>query len=502
MVPDMIIPEEIPIVARGQAMEKEIIIRAENDETMVAVIEDKRLVELYIDRVDEERLTGNIYKGVVENVLPGMQAAFVDIGLSKNSFLYIREVLPKSASEDEIPETVEISDLLKKNQEILIQIVKEPTPTKGARVTTHLTLAGRYLVLMPTVSYIGISRRIEDEAERDRLLSMAEKICPAGMGLIVRTVAYGAKEEELLADLKWLKGVWSKIVNKSAHSGGGKLIYKDLDLLSSIMRDQVTEEVDKIIVNSEDTYKAVMDSLQFFPGDYKERVVVRNMLEVFEEYDLINEIKKAGKRKAWLKNGGHIIIDNTEALTAIDVNTGKYVGTTNLEDTVVNANLEAVEEIVRQIRLRNIGGIIIIDFIDMEKMEDREKVINALAEELKKDRIKTNILGLTQLGLLEMTRKKTGHGLNQMMDTECAFCDGRGRVFNHSMTCLQIRYEVEKLAKTTTSDTVVISAAPEIIKYIKLNRLNSKWAKITGKSIILREAEVSGHEICVRGDFE
>lgn len=484
-------------------MEKEIIIRAESDETMVGVIEDRRLVELYIDRVDEERLTGNIYKGVVENVLPGMQAAFVDIGLSKNSFLYIREVLPKTQNEEEdLTSDVEITDLLKKNQEILIQIVKEPTPTKGARVTTHLTLAGRYLVLMPTVSYIGISRRIEDEEERDRLVSLAEKICPQDMGIIVRTVAYGAKEEDLLSDLKWLKGVWSKIVNKSVRSGGPKLIYKDLDLLSSIMRDQVTEDVDKIIVNSEETYKAVMESLQFLPSEYKKRVIVRDMLEVFKEYDLINEIKTAGTRKAWLKNGGHIIIDNTEALTAIDVNTGKYVGTTNLEDTVVNANLEAVEEIVRQIRLRNIGGIIIIDFIDMEKIEDRERVINALAEELKKDRVKTNILGLTQLGLLEMTRKKTGHGLNQMMDTECTFCDGRGRVFNHSMTCLEIRYEVEKLAKTTKADALVISAAPDIIQYIRHNKLNAKWANETGKEIVLQETAISGHEITVHGNFD
>ena len=359
-------------------MKKEIIIRAESDETMVAVMEDRRLVELYIDRADEERLTGNIYKGIVENVLPGMQAAFVDIGLNKNSFLYIREVLPKVTAEDESIDNVGINDLLKKGQEILIQIVKEPTPTKGARVTTHLTLAGRYLVLMPTVSYIGISRRIEDEKERQRLSEMAEKICPEGMGIIVRTVAQGAGEEELLADLKWLRSVWSKIVNKSAHSKGSRLIYKDLNLLSSILRDQVTEDVTRIIVNSQETYDAVIEGLQFFNGDYKDRVTIANMMTVFEEYNLFEEIKKAGKRKAWLKNGGYIVIDNTEALTAIDVNTGKYVGTTNLEDTVVNANIEAVEEIVRQVRLRNIGGIIIIDFIDMEKEEDREKVIAAL----------------------------------------------------------------------------------------------------------------------------
>lgn len=481
-------------------MEKEIIIRWENDETMVAVIEDRHLVELYIDRADEERLTGNIYKGVVENVLPGMQAAFVDIGLSKNSFLYIREVLPKvnADAEDDEEIKVDISDLLKKNQEILIQIVKEPTPTKGARVTTHLTLAGRYLVLMPTVSYVGISRRIEDEEERDRLTSLAEKICPKDMGLIVRTVAQGAGEDELIADLKWLKSVWGKIVNKSVHSGGGKLIYKDLDLLASIIRDQVNEDVNKIIVNNEETYHAVMESLQFFPGDYKERVVVQDMMEVFESYDLINEIKKAGKRKAWLKNGGHIIIDNTEALTAIDVNTGKYVGTTNLEDTVVNANLEAVQEIVRQIRLRNIGGIIIIDFIDMESPQDRQRVIDALAVELKKDRVKTNILGLTQLGLLEMTRKKTGHGLNQMMDKECAICDGRGRLFNYSMTCLQIRHEVEKQARETVSDTIAVVADSDIIQYIRHNKLDAKWAKTTGKKIQLKSVELSGHDVVVR----
>lgn len=482
-------------------MEKEIIIRAESDETLVAVMEDRRLVELYIDRADEERLTGNIYKGIVENVLPGMQAAFVDIGLSKNSFLYIREVLPKVSLDEEPIDDVDIGDLLKKGQEILIQIVKEPTPTKGARVTTHLTLAGRYLVLMPTVSYIGISRRIEEEAERERLAKLAESICPEGMGVIVRTVAQGAGEEELIADLKWLKSVWGKIVNKSAHSRGSKLIYKDLNLLSSILRDQVTDEVTRIIVNDQDTYDAVIDGLQFFPGDYKRKVVVADMMQIFDDYNLFEEIKKAGKRKAWLKNGGYIVIDNTEALTAIDVNTGKYVGTTNLEDTVVNANIEAVEEIVRQVRLRNIGGIVIIDFIDMEKEEDREKVIEALGKELKKDRVKTNILGLTQLGLLEMTRKKTGHGLNQMMDRECGCCDGRGRLYNDSMVCLEIRHIVNKEAAMTVAKAIRVEAAPALIQYIKYNKLQSKWENEVGKRIILAGNDNLCHGFTVRPDF-
>lgn len=483
-------------------MEKEIIIRAESDETLVAVMEDNRLVELYIDRADEERLTGNIYKGIVENVLPGMQAAFVDIGLNKNSFLYIREVLPKVSLDDEAPVDVDISDLLKKGQEILIQIVKEPTPTKGARVTTHLTLAGRYLVLMPTVSYIGISRRIEDEAERNRLSRLAENICPEGMGVIVRTVAQGAGEEELLADLKWLKSVWGKIINKSAHTKGSKLIYKDLNLLSSILRDQVTDAVTKIIVNDQDTYDAVIDGLQFFPGDYKQKVVIADMMRIFDDFDLFEQIKKAGKRKAWLKNGGYIVIDNTEALTSIDVNTGKYVGTTNLEDTVVNANIEAVEEIVRQVRLRNIGGIIIIDFIDMEKEEDREKVIDALNKELKKDRVKTNILGLTQLGLLEMTRKKTGHGLNQMMDRECGCCDGRGRLYNDSMVCLEIRHIVNREAEGTVANTIRVESHPSLIQYIKYNKLHNKWEKETGKKIQLAGNENLCHGFTVRPVFD
>ncbi len=482
-------------------MEKEIIIRAESDETLVAVIEDRRLVELYIDRADEERLTGNIYKGIVENVLPGMQAAFVDIGLNKNSFLYIREVLPKISLEEDAPPAADISDLLKKGQEILIQIVKEPTPTKGARVTTHLTLAGRYLVLMPTVSYIGISRRIEEEAERERLSRLAENICPEGMGVIVRTVAQGAGEEELIADLKWLKSVWSKIINKSAHTKGSKLIYKDLNLLASILRDQVTDAVTRIIVNDQETYDAVIDGLQFFPGDYKQKVVIADMMRIFDDYDLFEEIKKAGKRKAWLRNGGYIVIDNTEALTAIDVNTGKYVGTTNLEDTVVNANIEAVEEIVRQVRLRNIGGIIIIDFIDMEKEEDREKVMEALSKELKKDRVKTNILGLTQLGLLEMTRKKTGHGLNQMMDRECGCCDGRGRLYNDSMVCLEIRHIVNREAVATAADTIRVETSPALIQYIKYNKLQSKWEKEAGKKIVLAANDNLCHGFIVRPVF-
>lgn len=469
-------------------MEKEVIIRAESDETMVAVIEDHRLVELYLDRDDEERLTGNIYKGVVENVLPGMQAAFVDIGLAKNSFLYIREVLPKTGLEEEkLPSDADITKILKRNQEVLVQIVKEPTPSKGARVTTHLTLAGRYLVLMPTMEYVGISRRIEETAERERLGAIAEHLRPKGMGLIVRTVAQGAGEEELASDLKWLKTVWGRIMNKSSHSKGRSLIYKDLNLLSSIIRDQVDDNVNRIIVNSEEAYEMVMECLTYFPGEFKKRVIISDMLRVFEEYNLPDEIRKVGRRKSWLKSGGYIVIDMAEALTVIDVNTGKFVGSTCLEDTVVRTNLEAVGEIARQLRLRNIGGIVVIDFIDMDNAADQLKVIEALTAELKKDRVKTNVLGMTKLGLLEMTRKKTGHGITQMMDRECPHCEGRGRIFNFSLHCLKIRHEVNKLAKSTVSSTICLKAPSELAQYIRSNKLLPKWEKECRKRLLLIE---------------
>ena len=283
-----------------------------------------------------------------------------------------------------------------------------------------------------------------------------------------------------------------------------------LDKIQTVVLDEADrmldmgffKDVTRIIVNSQETYDAVIEGLQFFNGDYKDRVTIANMMTVFEEYNLFEEIKKAGKRKAWLKNGGYIVIDNTEALTAIDVNTGKYVGTTNLEDTVVNANIEAVEEIVRQVRLRNIGGIIIIDFIDMEKEEDREKVIAALEKELKKDRVKTNILGLTQLGLLEMTRKKTGHGLNQMMDRECGCCDGRGHVYNDSIVCLEIRHCVDKEASMTAADTIRVEAATSLIQYIKYNKLHQKWERECGKKIVLVGDDNMCHGFTVRPEFE
>jgi ribonuclease G len=397
---------------------KEIIVNVREEETRVAVIEDKVVVEVYIERSLNQRLVGNIYKGKVENVLPGMQAAFVDIGLEKNAFLFVEDVLPpRNVGNHELSSVpgININDVLKEGQEILVQIAKEPLGTKGARVTTYITLPGRYLVLMPTVDYIGISRRIEVEEERERLREVAERVRPPHMGLIVRTVAEGLSEEELQQDIALLIRLWKKIQNRSYHGPVLNLIHKDLELVQRILRDLFTEDIDNLIIDSRYDYEKVMEFMELTSPLLKGRVTLYEQDNLFEKFGVEEEIERILKSRVWLKCGGYIVIDQTEALTAIDVNTGKFVGSTNLADTVLKTNLEACIEIARQLRLRNIGGIIIIDFIDMQDTEHQGKVLQLLEVEIRKDKTKTNILGLTQLGLVEVTRKKVRQGLENVL---------------------------------------------------------------------------------------
>lgn len=392
-------------------MYKEILIKMEPDETAVAVVEDQQLVEIYLERSSNQRIAGNIYEGVVENVLPGMQAAFVDIGLEKNSFLYVEEAAPQHTCDDEDggeQRKYSIGEVVKEGQEILVQIVKEPVGTKGARVTTHLTLPGRYVVLMPTVDYVGISRRIEAEGERKRLKALADEIRPEGMGLIVRTVAEGMMQDELSSDVEMLVKLWKKVQYKAVKSSAPQLIHKDLELLQRIVRDTLTDDVDRVLVNSKEGYEKILEILDITAPQMKNKVMIKDVKDIFQLYDIPNQLEKVIKRKVWLKSGGYLIIDQAEALTAIDVNTGKFVGTTNLSDTVLKTNMEATMEIAHHLRVRNIGGIIIIDFIDMDIPQHKAMVLEALENELKRDKTKTNILGFTQLGLLEMTRKRWG----------------------------------------------------------------------------------------------
>ena len=401
-------------------MFKEIVVNVGEEETRVAVLEDNVPVEIYIERAVNQRLVGNIFKGQVENVLPGMQAAFVNIGLEKNAFLYVEDALPARSSEvngqgGTALGGANICDILKQGQEVLVQIVKEPIGTKGPRVTIHITLPGRYLVLMPTVDYIGISRRIESEKERERLKDLASRVKPEGMGIIVRTVAEGVEEEEFRQDIVLLTKLWRKILSRAAHGPAPNLVHRDLELVQRILRDIFTEDVDRLTLDSRYECEKVLDLLDITGPRLKLKVFFDERENIFEEYGIEQEIEKALKRKVWLKCGGYLVIDQAEALTAIDVNTGKYVGTINLEDTVHKTNLEAAREIGRQLRLRNIGGIVIVDFIDMSEEGHRQEVLQTLEAEIKRDKTKTNILGLTQLGLVEMTRKKVRPSLAEVL---------------------------------------------------------------------------------------
>ena len=473
-------------------MLKEIIVNVGEEETRVAVLEDKTAVEIYIERSVNQRLVGNIFKGQVENVLPGMQAAFVNIGLEKNAFLYVEDALPATSAEgfdqgDSIL-GANISDILKQGQEVLVQIVKEPIGTKGPRVTTHITLPGRYLVLMPTVDYIGISRRIESEKERERLKDLASRVKPDGMGIIVRTVAEGMEEEEFRQDIILLTKLWRKILSRAAHGPVPNLVHRDLELIQRILRDVFTEDVDRLILDSRYEYEKVLDLLDIISPRLKFKVILDERENVFQDYGIEQEIEKALKRKVWLKSGGYLVIDQAEALTAVDVNTGKYVGSINLEDTVLKTNLEAAQEIARQLRLRNIGGIIIVDFIDMNKEVHRQEVLHALEEEIKKDKTKTNILGITQLGLVEMTRKKVRPSLAEVVQKPCPYCEGKGKVLSEETLGIHFKNQIYNVARRTPAHTILVEANPAVAARLigsggaNLRDLESK----TGKSLYIR----------------
>jgi len=440
-------------------MNKEIIIQSNEDETQVAVLEDDQLVEIYIERSMSDRLVGSIYKGKVENVLPGMQAAFVDIGLEKNAFLYIEDAIPNGCDIDNGTK-VNIRDILKEGQEVVVQVSKEPIGNKGPRVTRHLTLPGRFMVLMPGVDYIGISRRIVDESERERLKNVTEEIKPPKIGVIVRTVAEGVTKEELEEDLELLLKNWQRIEHKGRISGAPMLIHKDLELIKRILRDVVTDDVRRILVNSHFTYEKIMELIG--QKRLKYEVTLSEDTNLFSKYHIRQELLRALKRKVWLKSGGYIIIDQTEALTSIDVNTGKYVGSVDLEDTVSKTNLEAAVEIARQLRLRNIGGIIIIDFIDMENEVHQKQVLAKLEEELHKDKTRAHILGITSLGLVEMTRKKMRHSLSTALEKPCPCCEGKGRILSESTIVIQIKEELRELASRTLADIISVNVNPGV----------------------------------------
>ena len=462
-------------------MANELVINTTPHETRIALIENGTIAELYIERSRVKGIVGNIYKGKVIRVLPGMQAAFVDIGLEKAAFLYVADVFEaiedyesfmdgadkKNGQLDEDGHAINpmhpIEELLQEGQEILVQVSKEPIGTKGARITAHISLPGRHLVYMPTVDHVGVSRRIENEEERERLKEIVERVKPTSGGFIIRTVSEGKSEEDLLTDMQYLTMLWEEVVKKNEKAHAPCLIHSDLDVTQKVVRDILTEDVDRIAVDSKPEYDKIIQFISTFMPKIKYSIELYEENEpIFDHFGLEVEISRALGRKVWLKSGGYIIIEQTEALTAIDVNTGRYVGKHNLEDTILKTNLEAVKEIAYQLRLRNIGGIIIIDFIDMEKEVNREKVFTALEEALKADKSKTNILKMSDLGLLEMTRKRVRESIGRLMCEPCPYCEGLGYVKSKTTVCQEIFRELRREMLGLRGTKVMLTVHPQV----------------------------------------
>ncbi|MBI5598205.1 MAG: Rne/Rng family ribonuclease [Deltaproteobacteria bacterium] len=430
---------------------KEILIDSNPFETRLAITEDDRLAEFYVERKRDRGITGNIYKGKVVRVLPGMQAAFVEIGLERTAFLHAADVMENVEFEDESGQREEakgggrIQDLLTEGQEILVQAEKEPMGTKGARLTSYIALPGRYLVLMPTYGRVGVSRRISNEGERRRLRDIVSKLKPQGVGFIIRTVCEGRRAQEIKADMEFLLKLWQTVSKKSGESRAPALIYGELDLTLRAIRDIFGDEVRRFVIDSKDEHERTVRFVDEFMPELSGRIDLHTGPEaMFDARGIEIELEKALEKKVWLPSGGHIVIDQMEALTAIDVNTGKYVGKKSSEDTILKTNLEALGEIVNQLRLRNIGGIIVIDFIDMTKYSNRDKVYKALKEALKEDKARTNILKVSELGIVEMTRKRTRESITQSLLEPCPYCDGNGLVKGRDTIIMEIYKDLIK----------------------------------------------------------
>ncbi len=434
-------------------MIKDILIENESGQTRLALLEDGELSEYYVERKGQEKLAGNIYLGRAANILPGMQAAFVDIGLEKNAFLHAGDILVDSCDQEAIKNRLgnpSIKKILKPGQEIMVQVIKEPGGTKGPRISSHVTLPGRLAVLLPTVEYIGISRRIEEEWERMRLKEIAETLRPEGMGLIVRTAAVGAEENDLRQDVEYLLRLWKSICKRAAHSTSPALIHRDESLVYRSVRDMLSGDVRALYVDSQEQFQSAYDTAGMLSPELQERVVFYQGNEpLFDRYRIDAQFAKATSRHVWLKSGGYLVIDHTEALTVIDVNTGKFVGSRSLSETIFKLNCEAATEIARQLRIRDVGGIIIIDFIDMESESDRDKLLAHLRQLLKNDRTKTNLVGLTGLGLVELTRKKVHQPIHTQLNRQCPECQGSGMVASDETVARAILHELKGRAASS-----------------------------------------------------
>ncbi len=475
-------------------MQRRIIISSDDYEVRVAVVENSKLAEYYFERHNEQRIVGNIYKGVVTSIIPGIEAAFVDIGLTRNAFLYVNDLFPQINefgyfsddeeglegeedldNDDENGEAVlpplTIGDLLKEQQQILVQLHKEPIGAKGSRITTNISLPGRYLVLLPCTNHVGISRRIEDDDERQRLKELVSELLPENMGVIVRTAGKDMGEEEFKKDLHFLLSEWERIRSKSDRCSAPALIYQNPGMVFLIIRDLISDGIDEIVVDEPKLYTEIVE---FIKDQHPHSVYKLDFYDdnapLFRAYGIESEIENLRSKKVWLSCGGYIVIDETEAMTVIDVNTGRYVGKHNLEETVYQANQEAATEIARQLRLRDIGGIIIIDFIDMRSKTHQDSMIEHFQNCLKRDRSRTHLYPLTPLGLLQMTRKRVRKSLNKSLTQPCYYCKRDGQIMSNESMIIKIFRTFEEICKEEGAHNVILKVHPRLASKINQER--------------------------------
>ena len=452
-------------------MSEEILVNITPQETRVAVIENGVLQEVYIERARKRGIVGNIYKGKVCRILPGMQAAFIELGLERAAFLHATDIwVDQSLNTENQPEKLETQDitaLLKDGQEILVQVIKDPLGSKGARLTTHITIPARFLVYMPQSSHVGISQKIEDEEERARLKNLVENAVDEddSGGFIVRTVAEGIAEDIILSDIKFLKKVWSSMMERKPETSAGDLLHEDLPLAMRAIRDMVSGDVEKVRIDSKEHFiKAEKFVSRFIPELVVGIDYYSGPRPIFDLYSVEDEIEKALHSKVQLKSGGHLVIDQTEAMTTVDVNTGAFVGHRNLEETIFKTNLEATIAIARQLRLRNLGGIIIIDFIDMESEDHKAQVLRSLARGLEKDHAKSHISEVSSLGLVQMTRKRTRESLGHILCEPCAVCHGRGSIKTPETVAFEIFREILREARQFEAQTFLVLASQPVVE--------------------------------------
>jgi len=483
-------------------MRREIIINASPSETRIALLEDKQLVEVMVERPEAVRRVGDIYKGRVNAVLPGMQAAFVDLGLEKSAFLHASDLQPSETDLDLFEEEEEseeprrgggrggrrdepvprIEEALKKGQELLVQITKEPIGTKGPRVTTQVSLPGRSLVLMPGHEHIGVSRKIEDRAERARLKSLIREIRPKDAGVIVRTVGAEQGKKEFQSDIHYLEQLWAKIEKQAQRVKAPSLLHQEMEFTTGLIRDIFNEDVDQLVIDSAEEHKSILKYLATYAPEFRSRVkLYRGEEPIFDHFEIESEIEKAMERKVWLKKGGYITIDQTEALVAIDVNTGRFTGKKSQEETILKTNVEAAAEIARQLRLRDLGGIIVLDFIDMEDEANRKQVSDLLRQHLRRDRSRTKSFAVSELGLIEMTRQRQRPSLANFFNEDCPECEGLGKVLSMQSAALKIERMLRRVGLRSKEKQLILRVHPDVAVHLveqnadRLGRLEKQF---------------------------